>query len=125
MIQKQTRPFSDARKSGNMIFVAGQIPKDMETGEWGSDIVKQTQTCLSRIKQILADNGAEVRHIVKTTVFLTNIQDYAQMNQAYVQFFHDHGVTHDLPARSVVEVGQLMYPEWFIELDCIAVISST
>lgn len=121
MGNNQKRPFSDARKVGNTIYVSGQIPKDMETGEWGADIEKQTRTCLKRIKRILEAHDAKVADIVKTTVFLTNIDDYGNMNKTYVDFFHENDVDH-LPARSVVQVGQLMYPEWFIELDCVAIL---
>lgn len=122
MEKTNIRPFSDARKVGNTIYVSGQIPKDMETGKWGNDIEKQTRTCLLRIKRILEENGGKISDIVKTTVFLTNIQDYAAMNNAYLNFFKEYGIIEQLPARSVVQVGQLMYPEWFIELDCVAII---
>jgi 2-iminobutanoate/2-iminopropanoate deaminase len=118
------KPFSSAKKVGNMIFVSGQIPKNPQTGKWGTNIIEQTKICLDRIKSILTENGAKVSDIVKTTVFLTNMDHYADMNETYVQFFKENNVTMNFPARSVVEVGRLMYSEWYIELDCVAVLSN-
>jgi 2-iminobutanoate/2-iminopropanoate deaminase len=122
---KRKSPFSNAKKVGNMIFVSGQIPKDPETGEWSDNIETQTTTVLRKIRNILEKHGASMADVVKTTVYLTDIRYFAQMNQTYVKFFEKHGNVEELPARSCVEVGRLMYHEWFIEMDCIAVISET
>ena len=117
-------PFSNARKVGNLIFVSGQIPKDNKTGAWGKTIEEQTRTCLEKIKCLVEQNGATVADIAKTTVFLTNMDYFAGMSAEYVKFFNENGVEKNLPARSVVEIGHMIYPEWFLELDCIAVIPS-
>ncbi len=104
-----------------MIYVSGQIPKDITTGEWGTTVEEQTLTCLHRIKAIIEQHNAHLADIVKTTVYLTDIRDYAKMNQTYLSYFRDQGVTDSLPARTVIEMGKSTFPDWFLVIDCIAI----
>ncbi|MCF2140750.1 MAG: RidA family protein [Candidatus Lokiarchaeota archaeon] len=115
-------PFSDAVKIGNAVYISGQIPKNPKTGAWDSTIEGQTTQCLENIKKILEKAGGNVSDIVKITVFLTDIRNYAKMNSAYIDFFKKNGIEKELPARSAVQVGKLMYEEWNIEIDAVAIL---
>jgi len=86
---------------GNLIFTAGQIGIDPKTGEIVSGgITIETERALSNIKGILESAGSSLEKVVKTTVFLNDLNDFAQMNRAYEQFFGGRS----LPARSTVQV---------------------
>lgn len=113
-------PFSDAVKVGNMIFVSGQIPKNLEKGGWAENMTGQTTQCLENIKNILKKAGGSISDIIKVTIFIADITKYGEMNQAYVDFFKKNGVEKNFPVRSAVEIGPLMYHDWKIEIDCIA-----
>ena len=115
-------PFSDAIKLGNMIFVSGQIPKNTGKGGWAEDMAGQTTQCLKNLKIILEKAGGKVSDIVRVTIFITDITKYGEMNQAYIEFFKENGVEKNFPVRSAIEIGALMYHEWKIEIDCIAMI---
>ncbi|WP_457557030.1 RidA family protein [Candidatus Harpocratesius sp.] len=115
-------PFSDAVKIGNVVYISGQIPKNPQTGAWDPKIEGQTTQCLENIKIILEKAGGHVSDIVKITVFLTDIRNYAKMNSAYIDFFKKNGIEKELPARSAVQVGKLMYEEWNIEIDAVAIL---
>ena len=115
-------PFSDGVKVGNMIFVSGQIPKDVRKGGWLKDIAGQTTQCMENIKQILEKAGGKISDIVKITIFLSDITKYGEMNKAYIEFFNRNGIEKNFPTRSALEIGPLMYHEWKIAIDCIAII---
>ena len=115
-------PFSDAVKVGNNVYIAGQIAKDPISGGWPSDIEGQTVACLDNIKNTLAQLGAKPNDVVKMTIFLTDIRNFGRMNKAYVEFFHNNGVETDFPVRSVTQTP-LMFSEWLIAIDCMAVLS--
>jgi len=94
-------PYSQGMKVGNLIFTAGQIGIDPKTGEIVSGgITIETERALSNIKGILEAAGSSLEKVVKTTVFLNDLNDFAQMNRAYEQFFGGRS----LPARSTVQV---------------------
>ena len=96
-------PYSQAVQAGNMLFVSGQIPIDPATGEFvGSDITTQTNQSLTNIKNILAAAGYTMNDVVKTTVLLSDIADFAAMNGVYATFF-----TENMPARVCYEVAKL------------------
>ena len=96
-------PYSQAVQAGSMIFVSGQIPIDPATGAFaGEDIVTQTKQSLTNVKAILEAAGLSMDSVVKTTVFLSSITDFAAMNEIYAQFF-----TEPYPARSAVAVKDL------------------
>ena len=100
---KALGPYSQAIRSGDFLFCAGQIPIDPATGNLVSgDIKAQTQRVLENVKAILEDQGLSFGNVVKSTVFLTNLADFAGMNEVYARFF-----TADFPARSTVQVAAL------------------
>jgi 2-iminobutanoate/2-iminopropanoate deaminase len=96
-------PYSQAVQTGNMLFVSGQIPIDPATGAFaGEDIVTQTHQSLTNVKNILAAAGFGLNDVVKTTVLLADIADFAAMNGVYATFF-----TEQMPARVCYEVAKL------------------
>lgn len=96
-------PYSQAVQAGNMLFVSGQIPIDPATGEFaGSDIATQTHQSLTNIKNILAAAGYTLNDVVKTTVLLADIADFAAMNGVYAEYF-----TENKPARAAFAVKDL------------------
>ncbi|MEX2784123.1 RidA family protein [Streptococcus sp. H49] len=96
-------PYVQGRIAGSFLFASGQIPLSPSTGEIiGSTIKEQTQQVLKNISAILEEAGTDFDHIVKTTCFLNDINDFAAFNQTYAQVFKD-----DFPARSAVEVARL------------------
>ena len=106
--------------SGQMVFVAGQIPLDPKTGEIvGTDnVVKQTEQVLANLEAILVAAGATTQDVVKTTVFLADMNDFAAMNGVYARYF-DEG---SAPARACVQVSRLP-KDVLVEIECIAVVS--
>lgn len=108
-------PYSQAMQGGDYVFVSGQLPIDPATGEFaGSDIASQTRQSLSNIKAILADQGLSMDHVVKTTVLLDSIGDFAAMNEVYASFF-----TGECPARAAFEVSALPKAA-LVEIEAIA-----
>lgn len=109
-------PYSQAVEANGMVFVSGQLPVDPATGEFVPGGIKElTHRSLTNIKNILAEEGLTMQHIVKTTVFLADINDFAEMNEVYASFFE--GVA---PARSAMAVKTL--PKGArVEIECIAV----
>jgi 2-iminobutanoate/2-iminopropanoate deaminase len=100
---KPIGPYSQAIKSGGFIFLSGQVALDPKSGELsGADIRQQTERVLNNIKGILEAAGANLHHVVKTTVFLKDINDFAAMNEVYGRYF-----TSAPPARSTVQVARL------------------
>ena len=96
-------PYSQAVLAGNMLFVSGQIPIDPATGAFaGDDIVTQTGQSLTNVQNILAAAGYTCADVVKTTVLLADIADFAAMNAVYAEFF-----TGDCPARACFAVKDL------------------
>ena len=96
-------PYSQAVQAGNMLFVSGQIPIDPATGVFaGEDITTQTHQSLSNIKNILAAAGYSMNDVVKTTVLLADIADFAAMNAVYAEYF-----TENKPARAAFAVKDL------------------
>jgi len=96
-------PYSQAVKAGQFIFVSGQIPIDPKTGELVSgDIAKETRQVMDNIEAILSAAYASWKDVVKTTIFLTNMNDFAAVNEVYASCF-----TSDFPARETVAVAGL------------------
>ncbi len=96
-------PYNHAIRAANMLFCAGQIPIDPGTGNLvGGDIKAQTERVLENIKLILRDQKLNFSHVVKSTVFLTSLSDFAAMNEVYAKYF-----TADYPARSTIQVAAL------------------
>ncbi|QQS42471.1 MAG: RidA family protein [Acidobacteriota bacterium] len=110
-------PYSQAVKAGNLLFCSGQIPIDPSTGEFVSDdIAEQTEQVLLNLKAVLAAGGAELTSVVKTTVFLKEMADFAAMNEVYARHFSE-----TKPARATVAAAGL--PKGArVEIECIAVL---
>jgi 2-iminobutanoate/2-iminopropanoate deaminase len=109
-------PYSLGIKTGNLLFISGQVPAPE-----AKDIKNQTLTAFEKIKKILEAGGAEVSNIVKVSVFLKNISDFKEMNEAYKEFFESNGVTENFPARSTIE-AVCPLPTALVEIDAIAVV---
>ena len=108
-------PYSQAVKAGNLLFVSGQVPLDPATGSpVEATIQAQTTQSLNNLKAILAQAGATMDNVVKTTVFLKDMEDFAEMNRIYQTFF-----AADCPARSAVQVGRLP-KDVLVEIEAIA-----
>jgi 2-iminobutanoate/2-iminopropanoate deaminase len=96
-------PYNHAVRIGDLLFCAGQIPIDPATGNLVSgDIKAQTERVLQNVKAILDDQNLTFSNVVKSTVFMTNLADFAAMNEVYAKYF-----TSDYPARSTVQVAAL------------------
>lgn len=109
-------PYSQAVEAGNMIFVSGQLALDPETMNIvPGDIQEQTKQCLTNLMAILNEAGYENKDVVKVTVFLKDMNDFAKMNEIYATFFTDHK-----PARAAVEVARLP-KDAQIEIEAVAV----
>lgn len=107
-------PYSCALQHENTIYVSGQLPIDAN-GNMPEDVAAQAQQSLNNIKALLAEVGLTLGHVVKTTVFLTNIDDFATVNEVYGSMF-----SQPYPARSCFEVSKL--PKGAkVEIECIAV----
>lgn len=110
-------PYSQAIKSGGFIFMSGQVALDPKSGELtGGDIRQQTERVLENIERILQAAGANLHHIVKTTVFLKDLNDFAAMNEVYGRYF-----TAAPPARSTVQVARLP-KDALLEIEVIAAV---
>ena len=109
-------PYSQALKIGEMVFVSGQIPIDPATGDIvQGDIKAQTRQVLTNLNAVLKAAGSSLEEAVKTTVYITNMDEFAQVNEVYSEFFKDQP-----PARACVEVSRL--PKGVaVEIDAIAV----
>lgn len=108
-------PYSQAVRTGNIIFVSGQLPIDPATGNFaGDDIKSLTRQSLTNLKSILEAEGTDMAHVVKTTVFLADMADFADMNEVYAEFF-----SAPFPARSAVAVKTLP-KNARVEVECIA-----
>ena len=109
-------PYSQAIQAGNTIYVSGQLPIDPATGAFaGDDITAQTRQSLTNMKNILQAAGADMSNVVKTTVLLADIADFAAMNAVYAEFF-----AAPFPARAAFQVACLP-KNALVEIECVAV----
>lgn len=109
-------PYSQAIVSGNMLYTSGQIPINPETGEIPEGVEAQARQALTNVKNLIEASGASIDNVVKTSVFIKNMNDFAKINEIYAEFF-----TEPYPARSCVEVaalpkGVLLEVETIVEL---------
>ena len=108
-------PYSQAIKAGGMVFCSGQIPIDPATGEFVSHVVgEQTEQVLKNLGEVLAAAGTSLDNVVKTTVFLADMNDFVEMNEVYGRFFSDNK-----PARATVQAARLPR-DAKVEIECIA-----
>ena len=111
-------PYAQANIYGNMVFTSGQIPLDPETAEIvGTTIEEQTRQVLTNIKNLLEASGSGMDKVLKTTVFIKNMDDFAKMNEIYAEFFPKGFY----PSRSAVEVARLP-KDVLVEIETIAYI---
>jgi 2-iminobutanoate/2-iminopropanoate deaminase len=110
-------PYSQAIKAGGLVFCSGQIPIDPATGDFVSDVVaEQTEQVLKNLGEVLAAAGTSLENVVKTTVFLADMNDFAEMNEVYGRYFSENK-----PARATVQAARLPR-DAKVEIDCIAIV---
>lgn len=109
-----TLPFSPGIRLGNLLFTAGQVGADLR-GQVPPDIRAQTRNTFENLRAILAGAGSGFEHVLKVTVYLTDINDFAAMNEVYRTYFQG-----DLPARTTVGIAALARPELHIEIELVA-----
>src|SRR5436190_14498525 len=108
-------PYSQAIKSGGFVFCSGQIPIDPATGEFVSESVsEQTEQVLKNLSEVLNAAGTSLDNVVKTTVFLADMGDFAEMNEVYGRYFNENK-----PARATVQAARLPR-DARVEIECIA-----
>lgn len=108
-------PYSQANKFGNLVITSGQLPIDMATGTFPEGIEAQTKASLENVKTILENAGSSMDKVLKTTVFLKDINDFAAMNGVYATFFSEGSY----PSRSAIEVARLP-KDALVEIEAIA-----
>ena len=114
---KAIGPYSQAIRANGMVFLSGQIPLDPKTQQLvEGDVAVQTERVLQNLKGVVEAAGSSLQHVVKTTVFLADMNDFAAMNEVYARYFVNHP-----PARSTVEVSRLP-KNARIEIDLIALL---
>lgn len=109
-------PYSQAVRAGDLLFISGQLPTDPATGEFaGTTVAAQTRQSLGNISAILGAAGLTLANVVKTTVFLKDMNAFGEMNGVYGEFFKD-----EPPARACVEVARLP-KDALVEIEAVAV----
>ena len=112
---KPIGPYSQAIKANGFVYVSGQVALDPKTGEMmAGDIEQQTERTIENLKAIVEASGTQLNHVVKTTVYLKNMDDFPAMNDVYARFF-----TLSPPARSTVQAVRLP-KDALVEIDAIA-----
>ena len=108
-------PYSQAIVAGNLVFASGQLPIDPATGQFAEGgIAEQTRQSLTNVSQVLAAAGTDLAHVVKTTVFLSDMANFGAMNEVYAEFF-----AQPYPARSAVAVKTLP-KDAMVEIEVVA-----
>ena len=114
---KPIGPYSQAIRANGLLFVSGQVALDPKTGEMTeADIRKQTERVLENVRGIVEAAGSKMTHVVKTTVFLKDMNDFGTMNEVYAGYF-----TSTPPARSTVQVSRLP-KDALVEIEVIAIL---
>lgn len=108
-------PYSQAVKANGIVITSGQLPMDPATGAFPEGIEAQTRQSLINCKAVLEAAGATLDDVIKTTVFLSDMENFSAMNSVYASFFE-----HDCPARSAVQAARLP-KDALVEIECIAV----
>lgn len=109
-------PYSQAIRAGNLVFCSGQIALDAATGQlWASDVEGQTRKVMENLGEVLKAAGLGFDHVVKTTIFVRSMDDFAKVNAIYATYFGEVA-----PARATVEVSRLP-KDVLVEIDAIAV----
>jgi len=114
---KPIGPYSQAIKANGFLFVSGQVALDPQSGEMvGSEVRQQTERVLENLKAILEASGSSFKHVVKTTVYLKDMNDFPAMNEIYARYF-----AATPPARSTVQAARLP-KDALVEIDIVAVL---
>lgn len=108
-------PYSQGIAFGNLVFTSGQLPIDMATGAFPKTVQEQTKCSIENVRAILEQVGCTLADVVKTTVFIKNMDDFNAVNEVYAAYFTD-----DYPTRSCVEVARLP-KDALVEVEVIAV----
>ena len=107
-------PYSQAIQVGNLVITSGQLPIDPATGAFPEGIEAQSRQSLKNVQAVLAEAGTGMDKVIKTTVFLSDMNNFGAMNEVYKEFF-----TSDFPARSAVQVARLP-KDALVEIEAIA-----
>ncbi|ASA25457.1 RidA family protein [Paenibacillus donghaensis] len=107
-------PYSQAISAGNWVYTSGQLGLDPENGTLAEGVQEQARRALQNVQAILEEAGASLDHVVKTTVYLKDMNDFAAVNEIYSSFF-----TEPYPARSAVEVARLP-KDGLVEIEAVA-----
>lgn len=110
-------PYSQGVIVNGMVYTSGQLPIDVESGEMPSTIEEQTRASLTNVRSIVEAGGSSMSAVIKTTVFLSDMNSFAKMNEVYATFFQDG----PCPSRSAVEVARLP-KDALVEIEAIAVV---
>jgi len=110
-------PYSQAIRAGHLVFCAGQLPMDL-SGALPATVAEQTRQSLENVAAVLEAGGASLSSAVKTTVFLKDMNDFAEMNTVYATFFPKHP-----PARSTIEVARLPR-DALVEIEAVAIVQA-
>lgn len=108
-------PYAQAVKVGQLIFTSGQLPLDPATGKLAGDIAAQAEQALANLRAVLEAGGSDLQHVLKTTVFITDMKSFGTVNQVYSRYFQA-----PYPARSCVAVAELP-KQVGIEIEAVAV----
>lgn len=112
---KAIGPYSQAIEVNGTLYISGQIPVDVSTGKVSDNVAEQTEQVMKNIGYILAEAGYGYGDVVKSTIFIKDMNDFATINAIYANYY-----THDMPARSTVEVSKLPLGV-LVEIETIAV----
>lgn len=113
---KAIGPYSQAQKVGDLLFTSGQIPLNPSTGELVTEIKAATKQSLENVKAILEAAGTSLENVVKTVVYIKDMNDFGEVNEVYGEYFKENS-----PARSCVEVARLP-KDALVEIEAIAII---
>jgi 2-iminobutanoate/2-iminopropanoate deaminase len=112
-------PYSQAVRAGDFVFVSGQIPIDPATGAFvAGSAAEQTEQVLKNLSAVLEAAGSDLNAVIKTTVFIADMNDFAAMNEVYGRFF-----TENFPARATVQAARLP-KDALVEIECIAIVAA-
>ncbi len=109
-------PYSQAMIANGMLYTSGQLPVDPASGEIPASVEEQAKTSLENLRAIVQAGGSSMDQVVKTTVFIKDMNDFGKINEIYSQFFTD-----PFPARSCVEVARLP-KDALVEIECVALL---
>ena len=109
-------PYSQGMIAGGMVFTSGQLPVDPASGEIPDTVQEQARISLENVRAVVEAAGSSMDQVIKTTVFIKNMDDFAKINEVYAQFFAE-----PFPARACVEVARLP-KDALVEIECVALL---